>query len=189
MRQGLNKNIVLQAAAELADQEGFEKVTLAAVAKKLNIRTPSLYNHIEGFSGLKKDLALYALHKLKNNMAEAAIGRSGEEALYSIGISYVSFVRKHPGLYEAANASFDPLDPQLQEAGNEIVILLLRILESYKLDQEAALHIVRGLRSLVHGFASLELRKGFNLELNNDESLNCLLHTYLAGLKTTYDQS
>ncbi len=81
MRQGLDKMSVLKAAAELADQEGFEQVSLASLAKKLQIRTPSLYNHVQGLPGLRKELACFALRKLKEELAEAAIGKSGDEAL------------------------------------------------------------------------------------------------------------
>ncbi|WP_027415989.1 TetR/AcrR family transcriptional regulator [Aneurinibacillus terranovensis] len=182
MRRGLDKMTVLKAAAELADREGFDKITLASVAKKLQIRLPSLYNHVEGLAGLKKELALYSIRKLKNQLAEAAIGKSGAEALYSIGIAYVSFVRRHPGLYEAMMGAPDFLNPDIQAAGNEIVALLLHVLEAFELDPINAIHTVRGLRSIVHGFASLELRKGFNMDVNTDESLIHILHTYVAGL-------
>jgi AcrR family transcriptional regulator len=184
MRKGLDKTSVLEAAAKLADQEGFEKITLASVANKLQIRTPSLYNHVQGLPGLKKELACYAIRKLYEELVDAAIGKTGEEALYSIGVAYVSFVRRHPGLYEATMGAPDPLDSDIQEAGNEIIVLLLRVLETYRLDHVNALHTVRGLRSLVHGFASLELRKGFNMDLNTDETLKHILNTYLTGLRT-----
>jgi AcrR family transcriptional regulator len=182
MRQGLDKTAVLMAAAEMADQEGFEQITLASVAKKLQIRTPSLYNHVQGLTGLKRELACYAIRKLREELTEAAIGRTGEEALYAIGIAYVSFVRQHPGLYEATMGAPDPLDPDFQAAGNDIVVLLLRLLEPYKLDHEDAIHTVRGLRSIVHGFASLELKKGFNMNVDTDKSLRHILSTYVSGL-------
>jgi AcrR family transcriptional regulator len=187
MRQGLDKMSVLKAAADLVDQEGFEQLSLASLAKKLQIRAPSLYNHVQGLPGLKKELACYAIRKLKEELAEAAIGKSGEEALYSIGIAYVSFVRRHPGLYEATMGAPDPLDTDVQAAGNEIVALLLRVLEPYRLDRENALHTVRGLRSIVHGFASLELKKGFNMNLDTDETLTHILSTYLTGLRTKFN--
>ncbi|WLR52125.1 TetR-like C-terminal domain-containing protein [Bacillus tianshenii] len=183
MRQGINKQTVLETAGQIADTEGFHNVTLASVAKALNIKTPSLYNHVKGLPGLKKDFACYSIRKLKEAMSEAAIGRTSEEALYAIGQAYVGFVRQHPGLYEATLAAPDPLDEEVRTAGNEIVTLLLRVLEPYKLEEKVALHTVRGLRSIVHGFASLELKQGFNMDLDTDETLKHLLETYLAGLK------
>lgn len=182
MRQGLNKAAVLKAAAQLADEDGYNQVTLASVAKKLTIRTPSLYNHVEGLPGLKKELGIFSLKKLKEELANAAIGKSGEEALIFIGEAYVHFVRIHPGLYEATMGAPDFLDPDIQAAGNEIVTLLLKVLEPYQLELEDALHTVRGLRSLVHGFATLEMKKGFNIELSTDQSLRFILKTFLTGI-------
>jgi hypothetical protein len=52
MRQGLDKMSVLKAAADLADQEGVEQMFLAFLTKKLQIRTPSLYNHMQHFKNI-----------------------------------------------------------------------------------------------------------------------------------------
>ena len=51
---GLEINEILEAAGEIADVHGMREVTLANLAKKLNIRPPSLYNHFEGLGGLRK---------------------------------------------------------------------------------------------------------------------------------------
>lgn len=182
MRQGLDKSAVLKAAAQLADEDGYSQVTLASVAKKLNIRTPSLYNHVDGLPGLKKALGVYSLNRLKEDLANAAIGKSGEVALIFIGEAYVNFVRIHPGLYEATMGAPDFLDPDIQNAANEIVTLLLKVLEPYELELNDALHTVRGLRSLVHGFATLEMKKGFKIELSTDQSLRFILKTFLTGI-------
>lgn len=46
------------------------------------------------------------------------------------------------------------------------------------------IHAVRGLRSIVHGFATLEAGGGFGMPLDRDESFLRLLRAYLAGLRT-----
>jgi hypothetical protein len=57
------------------------------------------------------------------------------------------------------------------------------VLEPYRLGEDAAIHAVRGLRSIVHGFATLELAGGFGLALDRDESFLLLLRAYVAGLR------
>ncbi|MGV2686047.1 TetR family transcriptional regulator, partial [Clostridium perfringens] len=47
-RPGIDRLQLLQTAAELADQDGLHTVTLAALAGKLGVRSPSLYNHVDG---------------------------------------------------------------------------------------------------------------------------------------------
>jgi hypothetical protein len=38
---------------------------------------------------------------MKEQLADAAIGVSGKDALMAMGLTYLAFARKHPGLYEA----------------------------------------------------------------------------------------
>ena len=78
-------------------------------------------------------------------------------------------------MYEAISSLPDYEDPELKEVRRQVVSFLLRILAPYGLSEEDALHVVRGFRSMVHGFASLEHRNGFRMGLERDESLRRLL--------------
>jgi AcrR family transcriptional regulator len=185
-RPGINKTVVLQAAVELADEMGLEQVTLALLAQKLKIKTPSLYNHVEGMSGIRKDLAFWSLSQMKEQLADAAIGISGEDALMAMGLAYLAFARKHPGLYEATLWAPNHNDPVMLKLAEDVLHLLLRVLEVYNLSEEEALHSVRGLRSIFHGFVNLEIKKGFGLALDRNESYRFILKTFLSGLKNPH---
>ena len=52
----------------------------------------------------------------------------------------------------------------------------------YGLRDEMALHMVRGFRSLVHGFVSLEVAGGFGLPLDLDKSFRLLIQGYIQML-------
>ncbi|WJH31593.1 TetR/AcrR family transcriptional regulator [Paenibacillus sp. CC-CFT742] len=54
-RQGLDRGTLLSAAAQLADSDGFQALTLAALAQRLDVRSPSLYNHISGLPGFARN--------------------------------------------------------------------------------------------------------------------------------------
>jgi len=181
-RIGLDLTTILEAAGEIADLHGVHEVTLANLAKKLGIRPPSLYNHFEGLPGLRKQLAIHGIDRLYEVMADAAIGVSGTEAVLAISKAYVNFARKHPGIYEATLFAPDPEDEDVQQAGTKIVDLSVRVLQAYRLEGDLALHTVRGLRSILHGFSSLEQRGGFKLSLDLDESLMIILKAFLAGI-------
>ena len=175
---------ILEVAGELADDAGMQEVTLANLAKKLGIRPPSLYNHFDGLAGLRKRLAIYGLNKLYENLAHAAIGVSGTEALLVVSRAYVGFARRHPGVYEATLFAPDPEDAEVQQAGGRIVELTLRLLSALDLEGDAAIHAVRGLRSILHGFATLEQRGGFKISLGLDESLAFIILAFLNGVAT-----
>lgn len=181
-RIGLDLPTLLQAAAEIADTQGINEVTLASLAKKLEIRSPSLYNHIDGLNGLRKKLAIHGLQQLYSVLSQSTIGRSGDEAILALAESYVSFARIHPGLYEATLRAPHPQDTEVQQIGSDIVNLVLQMLRAYDLEDETALHVVRGLRSILHGFTSLEQNGGFGLPLDLDVTLHLLINTFLAGL-------
>jgi AcrR family transcriptional regulator len=181
-RRGLDLQTILQAAIEIADQEGVEAVTLATLAKKLTIRPPSLYNHIDGITGLRKKLAVHGLEEVYSKLAQAAIGRSKDEAVHEMADAYVSFARNHPGLYELTIGINNLDDLNIQHAGEKIIGLIIQVLDGYGLKEDEALHAVRGLRSILHGFSSLEQKGGFGLPLDLDVSLHLLIDSFLAGI-------
>ncbi|KHF37924.1 TetR/AcrR family transcriptional regulator [Halalkalibacter okhensis] len=184
-RIGLNLYTILQAATEVADEDGLESLTITTLANKLTIKPPSLYNHVKGLQDLKNKLALYGMQQLYKELNLATEGIAhGEKAIKKLAISYINFARNHPGLYEATLAAPDLSNIELQTEANKIVELTLECLSSYHFEHGQALHIVRGLRSVIHGFASLEQKGGFGLPFDINISLELLIDTYLAGIRS-----
>lgn len=190
-RRGLDLETIVEVAAKLADTKGADYLTLALIAEKLNVRSPSLYNHVAGLPELKRHLVLYGYNQLREHMVSATEGMDGEQVLYAFARSYLSFARQRPGLYELTLASPPGNDKELQKAGEALVNHLLKILEKYGLSGEDGIHAVRGLRSLVHGFASIEQKGGFGIPLDVDTSLHFMMEIYIAGVsqrkRTTKD--
>lgn len=181
-RKGLDLHTVLMAAADIANDIGWDQVTLASLAKKLSIKTPSLYNHIESLSDLRQKLAVHAMEIMYQRMTLAAIGQSGDSAVRAIAKAYLDFARHHPGLYESTLRAPHTDEPDLQRAANQIVELNVKVFESFALNEEQTIHAVRAFRSLVHGFASIEQRAGFGLPYDIDVSFEWLIDIYLSGL-------
>ena len=185
-RVGLDQQTVLQAAAEIADHQGLDELTLAMLAQKLGIRTPSLYNHVNGLPGLRKKLAIYGLNKLKDALTRAAIGKSKDDAVRAMAEAYLAFAREHPGLYEATQRTPDWQDAEVGQAAAEVVEPIIRVLHAYGLEGEAAIHTVRGFRSLLHGFASIERQGGFGMKLDLDASFRLLVDIFVTGIHSLY---
>ena len=181
-RVALNPKAVLAEAAKLADEKGFEQISLAELADRFHIRPPSLYNHIASLEALKRELAMMALRELAQALGKAAIGTAKDDAVRSLAAAYREFVKKHPGLYQATQRAAGNDDPDLNRASDEVVNVCLAVLRGYGLDRSAALHALRGLRSAVHGFASLEATGGFGIPLSIDESFAWLVECFVAGL-------
>lgn len=171
----------MRAAASLADAQGLEAVTLGTLADRLGVRTPSLYNHVEGLLGLRRDLAVLGMRELRGRLARAALGRSGDEAVMAIARAYRAFAHERPGLYAATLGPY-PRDATLEREGQRVVDIVLAVLEHYHLGGEAAIHAVRGLRSALHGFVSLEATGGFGMPYSLDESFERLVRLLVSGL-------
>ncbi|MFC0560137.1 TetR/AcrR family transcriptional regulator [Halalkalibacter alkalisediminis] len=183
-RVGLEKKVILKAAADIANTDGIDSLTITTLAVKLNIKPPSLYNHVKNLHDLRKQLAVYGLEQLYFTLNESIEGLKGDKAVKALAWAYVTFVRTHPGLYSISLSAPDPEDKTLYEAGERVVTLALEALEPFEFEKEEALHVVRGLRSILHGFASLEQNGGFGLNLSTDESMSLLLDAYLLGIHT-----
>ncbi len=182
MARDLTKEKVVDQAAELANQLGsVHHLKLKDLAAALNIKVPSLYNHIEGTDGLIYALRVHALIMLDENLRDAMSGKIGDEALWAAAQSYRSFAHSNPGIYELIVPAGEA-DTEIDRIGWNTISLLLLILGSFGLDGDEALHVVRGFRSLLHGFVSLELAGGFGLDLDLDQSFHRLFEAYINGL-------
>ncbi len=185
LKAGLDHDAVVQAAAALSDSAGIGQLTLADLAARLGVRTPSLYNHVAGLPGLRRDLALLGTRELTARLSRAAIGKSGDAAVQALCQAYRAFVNERPGLYAATVRSgllTDQPDPELNAAQQDAVDVVLMVLSAYELSGPDAIHAARGLRSVVHGFATLEASDGFGIPLDLDTSFQRLIQIYIAGL-------
>ena len=183
MRAGIKPETVVSAAADIANRSGWNEVTLSNVAGSPGIKTPSLYNHITGLDDLRQKLAIHASRMLLERVVHAAVGRSGKASIVAVGLAYVQFAREQPGLYEATNRIGTARSPEFEQAAQQILNLLYRLLEPYSLSEEQAVHAIRGLRSLLHGFASLEASGGVQMPVDPDASLNAIINHYMDGFQ------
>jgi AcrR family transcriptional regulator len=181
-RVGIDKDAVVRAAVKIADDHGWDALTLARVAKKLRIRSPSLYNHVGGLEGLRRELKLLALRDLNAALSRATIGKSRDDAVRGLAAAYRAFVKRHPGTYAATMVAAPKNDPAMEAAASNIVETILSVLSGYGLDRREGLHAIRALRSTVHGFAALEIAGGFGIPLDVDKSFEWLVSALLAGL-------
>jgi AcrR family transcriptional regulator len=180
--RGLTQEQVVERATELADADGFGALTLAALARRLGVRTPSLYNHVDGLPDLRRRLGLRGLRELAERLRDATLARGGDEGLLALAIAYRGFAREHPGLYEAVQQAPAAGDDERAAAAAGTLAPLFAVLRSYGLEGDDAVHAARGVRSALHGFAELELGGGFGIDLDLDESYRRLAETMSAGL-------
>jgi AcrR family transcriptional regulator len=160
-RVGLTTERLVRAGAELADEVGFDQVTVSALARRFGVKVASLYSHVRNSHDLKTGIALLALEELADRGAAALAGRAGKDALTAFANVYRDYAREHPGRYAAAQLRLSP-EAAAASAGGRHAQMTRAILRGYDLTEPDQTHAVRLLGSVFHGYVSLELAGGFS---------------------------
>ncbi|WP_274910935.1 TetR/AcrR family transcriptional regulator [Streptomyces sp. WZ-12] len=162
-RAGLTTERVTIVGAELADEVGFDQVTMSRVARRLGVKDASLYTHVRSLEDLRGRIALLAADEKTLRIAEAAAGRSGRDALVAFANAWREYAHRHPGRYMATQAPLT-IDPELAQQApgpRRAIELTYGMLRGYGLAEPDLTDAVRLLRSTFHGFVALEATGGF----------------------------
>ncbi|MFI9388915.1 TetR/AcrR family transcriptional regulator [Kutzneria sp. NPDC052558] len=181
-RVGLSPDAVVDAAIAVIDADGPEALSLAAVASRTGVATPSLYKHVSSLDALRGLVQLRVLTELGDALAAAVLGRGGDEAVQALMDSYRDYAVAFPHRYTALPQQPRP-EPELAEASNRVIEVIFAVLRGYGLDGSALVHTTRCLRAAMHGFASLQISGGFRLAEDIDASHRLLVSMVAAGLR------
>jgi AcrR family transcriptional regulator len=178
----VTRALVVEAAARHVNIYGFAALTLAPIAAELGVKIPSLYNHVNGLDALQAALAGYGAQALFLRCQDAPIGRGGADALLAIAEAYRSYIILNAGTYAATLHPQRQPNPELAQANLALTELLERILIPFELSAADRIHVLRGLRSIVHGFATLESAGGFGLPIDMNASFQTIVSTYITSI-------
>jgi AcrR family transcriptional regulator len=161
-RAGLSSSDVVAAGAGLADEVGFQELTMGLLAQRLGIRTPSLYKHVIDLADLRHRIATQATSELGEAIRDALQGRSGRDALTALLAAVQTYVMAHPGRYAATvGARFTGPDDPLLAASTRVIDSISAALRGYGISDADMVHAIRTIRSTIHGFAMLQQADGF----------------------------
>lgn len=183
-RAGLDPATVVSAGAALADETGIAKLTMGALAERVGVRAPSLYKHVNGQEDLNRRIATLALSQAADAVGGAIQGYAGRDALAAAARAFRAFVLEHPGRY-AATIGMEPSGPDdpMAVAGSRLLDAFMAVVRGYEVPGPQVDHALRTLRSLCHGFATLEAGNGFQWSADNDESFEWLITFADRGLR------
>ncbi|KQU67478.1 TetR/AcrR family transcriptional regulator [Phycicoccus sp. Root101] len=160
-RAGVTVERLTVAAADLADEVGFEGITLAALARGLGVKDASLYAHVRGLAQLRARVTVLALAELADLLADAVAGRSGKDALLAFATTYRRYALDHPGRYTAMQQELDPAMASTS-AGPRHGQLVRAVLRGYGLTDPDETDAGRLVLSTIYGFLGLEAMGGFS---------------------------
>ena len=179
---------VIQTAADIADKNGLNNVSLKVVAESLNIRTPSLYNHIDSLESLLREIAHNGMKTMNERMMQAAIGKIGDDAVKSVGITYLDYMIEHPGIYETIQWATWHGTEETGKIFDNYLSLLKTLALSCNFNPTNIDEILNLLTGVLHGYTTLQLRYALSRPDEVRAALSTALDTVLAGLHQKYDQ-
>jgi AcrR family transcriptional regulator len=186
-RAGLAPASVTEAGAALVDEAGFDRLSMGLLAERLGVKTPSLYKHVDSLADLTHRIAVLAMTEVGDTIRDATQGRAGSDALTAAAQALRTYVKEHPGRYAAANGArpTGPDDPFIA-ASDRVLASLSAVLRGYQLDPSQEIHALRMLRSMLHGFATLEAAGGFQIDTDVDESFTWMINLVDHGLQSAH---
>ena len=183
-RQGLSQDVVLRAAVDLIEEGGLPHFSMGELARRLQVKPASLYNHVESLEQLLALVGDDAVKKLVAAETRAIAGKRGQEALFALAQAYRLFARNHYQLYRIIMAFPKWENPVLEQEAGEIVSPILQVLSDYGLTEEQQIHWQRILRAQMAGFAFHEQAGGFShYSADPDESFRLGVQCLSDGLR------
>jgi len=178
-RAVLSADALVDLALRLVDEGGPGALTLSAVAGAAGVAPPSLYKHVRNLAELRALVSVRVINEIADQVGEAVLGRSADEAVRALMTAWRAYVRRCPNRYAAL---IQTPEPRTAEAGARLLTIMTATLRAYGLEDSAAIHASRCLRVAVHGFAVLEVEGAFGLPEDLEESYDLLIHMMTAGL-------
>ena len=181
-RRPLDRTKVVATAADIADTQGLDRMTLTRVADELGVRQPALYRHIGGYDDLLRSLSLRGREILAQRLTDAAVGLSGDDSVAAVGHAWRQMVREHPGIYAATDRYPCAGDAELEAAVERVLDVLGQTLRGYDLSEVDRVHAARTMRSAFHGFSHLESGDGHPLPHDPEDTFEHLVQLLCAGI-------
>jgi AcrR family transcriptional regulator len=96
------RKLIVTAAQELAETEGWDAVTTRRLAAEIEYSQPVLYSHFKGKDAIMAAVAVQGCADLAAELRQARAAAHGtREALAAVAETYTSFARRRPALYDA----------------------------------------------------------------------------------------
>ena len=94
--------MIITAARELAEAEGWDAVTTRRLAERIEYSQPVLYSHFDGKDAIMAAVALQGFEELAERLRHARLGADGAGAgLRALCREYLEFAATRPALYQA----------------------------------------------------------------------------------------
>lgn len=180
---------IVDGALTFLDREGWDSLTINALATQLGTKGPSLYNHVDSLDDLRRAVRIRVIDDIITMLRRAGEGRARDDAVLFMASAYRSYAHHHQGRYSAFTRM--PLggdDPEYTAATRNAAAPVIAVLSSYGLDGDEAFYAALEFWSALHGFVLLEMT-GVMDDIDTDALFADMVLRLAAGLdrRTKHD--
>ena len=179
----LSRDGIINAALTFLDREGWDALTINALAAQLGTKGPSLYNHVESLDDLRRSVRKRVIGDIIEMLGTVGQGRSRDDAVLVMAGAYRSYAHHHPGRYSAFTRM--PLggdDPEYTAVARAAAEPVIAVLASYGLNGEDAFYAALEFWAALHGFVMLEMT-GVMADIDVDGVFSDMVLRLTAGLE------
>lgn len=177
----LTRETIVATAIEMIEAEGMEKLSTNELAKRLGVKTPSLYRYVENRTVLLREVNAETFRALFRALS-GPLAQKGTptERIQNIARAYRAFAHSRPITYGLAYTNTIPeLYPDAAE--QEQSVLPFQALMAEIAGEAESLPALRGFLALIHGFVMLELAGQFQRGGDLNAAFEAALAAYLRG--------
>ncbi|MCG7595072.1 TetR/AcrR family transcriptional regulator [Mycobacterium sp. C3-094] len=179
----LSREAIVNAALTFLDREGWDALTINALANQLGTKGPSLYNHVHSLDDLRRSVRMRVVGDIIDMLNTVGQGRTPDDAVMVMAGAYRSYAHHHPGRYSAFTRM--PLggdDPEFTEATHAAAAPVISVLSTYGLTEESAFYAALEFWSAMHGFVLLEMT-GVMSGIDTDAVFSDMVMRLAAGMR------
>ena len=183
-KNNISDRLIIETSAVLANKWGLDNLSLKSIADELNIKSPSLYNHIDSLEDIKERLMVYGWKQIETEMIDSAIGTTGYEALKNMCYAFYAYATNNKGVFTAMLWYNKYETEEKKNITLRLFNMLFKVMKSLNISDDNIKHTIRTLRSFLEGFSLLVNNHAFGNPISIKESFDLSLEIIISGIKS-----
>ena len=135
-KNNISDELIIETSARIANKVGLDNLSLKIIAEELNIKSPSLYNHISSLDEIKSQLMVYGWKQIEEKMIDSAVGVSGYEALKNMCNVFYGYATNNKGIFTAMLWYNKYESDEKENATTRLFNMLFKIMKSLNITDE-----------------------------------------------------
>jgi AcrR family transcriptional regulator len=190
-RQEKTRQGILDAALALIGEEGPDKFTLRALARRVDYSPAGLYEYFDGKDDIVDAVCAEGDRRLRRYLRRVPADLSPDLYLVELGLAYIRFALRNEQHFELMFAQ-KPQGPKIgfgELASDKTYLIVLdavqAAIDAYMIKASEEFNrdeIAYGLWSLAHGLAVMQLTNLHNVQYDFERVDRYALEAYIGGL-------